>query len=565
MEGAKILLDTYRDQVEQWCWREDWHVHGESAWTLFWKFAQLNQLTAREFAAITTNRTSGRRTAICAKPDVDLRDASVFDVDLLGKILRVGPAKVRRAFLYEILPGSVLRSHDHLRWCVQCLSRGFHSPLFQVRSTRTCPIHEHPLRDTCPSCARQIPYRLNNPFVLKPFHCPHCYADFAPSMSGDRPEILRLRKEHILDLSLLLETYRAADAELVNVSDIDRLFISARKAEIFHIDVDESDVQCRYASFIAQVVHEVAPSLCWHQTGLRFAPIERHVSGCRSTILSDDDEEDLEFDNAHAGANGPTVASQVSLAGIIHTYKAIRRRLWRRELREHQCCVRFAVARLGSRMDSECAVGFCSHALAFIRWRMLWEGCGTPKYLLVPQANDYYGIIGWHLARPCPVPAHWSTPTKAWIARHIFGATCLAAFDEIFKWAESACKTERVVWVRTKSPIDYTCLWAVAGKDRPDQPAVVYLRRSNASTLRIRQIESGPAHWKHQQADIRDVEQSRIDSSGRTQPSSTHHSGLPSPSIYHQRRTHDPSSNPIKCDGLSLFIRLFADSMRRDT
>jgi hypothetical protein len=343
MESAKILLDTYRDQTEQWCWREKWHIHGESAWTLFWKFAHLNQLTARELAAVITNRTSGRRTAICAKPDVDLRDAGVFDLELLGKMFRVPESTLRMAFLYELLPGSVLRSHDHLRWCVQCLYRGFHSPLFQMRLTRACPIHDHPLRDACPSCKRQIPYRLNNLFVLKPFRCPHCDFDFAPQISGDRPEMLQLCREHISSLSLLLKFYRTADADLVNENDADRLFITARKAGIFHVDVDEVDIQCRYASFIIQVVHEVAPGLYRQQRGLRLDPVQRYVSGCWRPILSDDDEELVEFDLDEPDVAGPTVVSRICLAAMIDTYKAIRRRLWQRALNPI-CCNPHGVA-----------------------------------------------------------------------------------------------------------------------------------------------------------------------------------------------------------------------------
>jgi hypothetical protein len=169
--SGKIILDTYQGQIEQWCWRTQWHVHYESIWTLFWKFALLNHITGRELAQLVISRTCGRRTTICAKPDVDLRDASVFDLPLLAEMFRVTLPKIRRAFLFETLPGSALRSRDHLRWCAQCMSRGFHSPLFQMRLTRTCPIHNQPLNEHCQRCERPIPYRLSTAFLAKPFHC----------------------------------------------------------------------------------------------------------------------------------------------------------------------------------------------------------------------------------------------------------------------------------------------------------------------------------------------------------------------------------------------------------
>ena len=507
MGSARILLDTYREQAEQWCWRTGWHIHGESALTLFWKFALLNQLTARELAPLITNRTSGQRSKICVKPDVDLRDASVFDLDQLANMFRIPTSRIRRAFLYEILPGSVLRSHGHLRWCAQCLNHGFHTPLFQMRQTRTCPIHERPLREECPACCRQIPFRLNNPLVLKPFCCPRCGFGLAPAMNQERPELLRLRQEHISNLSLLLQFHRAADADQVDVNDSDRLFISARKAGIFHVNVEEDGIHSRYASFIAHVVDDVAPGLFKKRSGLRPEPVSRYECGCWRPIASDDDDEFADHDCSSADEEEIDTASEVCLSALIDTYKAIRRRLWRQVLRKHQRCIRSAAARMWRRMDGQRTGVFCSQALAFIRWRMLWEGCGTPRYLFAQPALEYYGIIGWHLARPCQVPSHWSTPTKAWISSHIFAATCLAALDEISCWAETVCKTDVVDWTRTKSPIDFTCLWAVAGRDCRDQPATVYLRSSNASRAGVPGTENMAAHRQRHEAAIERLQQ----------------------------------------------------------
>jgi hypothetical protein len=502
MGSARILLDTYRPQAEQWCWRTGWHIHAESALTLFWKFALLNQLTARELAPLITNRTSGQRSKICIKPDVDLRDASVFDLDQLAHMFRIPASRIRRAFLYEVLPGSVLRSHGHVRWCAQCLNHGFHTSLFQMRQTQTCPIHEHRLREECPACCHQIPFRLNNPFVLKPFCCPRCGFDLAPGMHRERPELLRLRQEHISNLSLLLQFHRAADADQVDVNDSDRLFISARKAGIFHVNVEEVGIHSRYASFIAQVVNDVAPGLYRQRSGLRLEPIKRYECGCWRPISSDDDDEYVD-DDCDSGDEVRTVpASAICLSALIDTYKAVRRRLWRQVLRKHQRCVRSAASRMWWHMDGQRTGAFCPQALAFIRWRMLWEGCGTPRYLLARPALEYYGIIGWHLARPCQVPSHWSTPTKAWIGSQIFAATCLAAFDEISCWAETVRRPDVIDWTRSKSPIDYTCLWAVAGRDCCDRPATVYLRSSNASRSSGPETENMAAHWQRHQADV---------------------------------------------------------------
>ncbi|MGX9697642.1 hypothetical protein ACWYXK_11720 [Janthinobacterium lividum] len=65
-------------------------------------------------------------------------------------------------------------------------------------------------------------------------------------------------------------------------------------------------------------------------------------------------------------------------------------------------------------------------------------------YLFARRTKDYYGIIGWHLARPSPAPRHWSTGTKAWISSHIFGSTCLIAFNDMQRWAKEVCRAGTV-------------------------------------------------------------------------------------------------------------------------
>lgn len=80
MRAGQIILDTYMPQPQQWCWRRDWHVKWESAWTLFWKFAYLNQMATSDLARLVISRQCGKRSAILAKPQVDLRDGAVFDI-----------------------------------------------------------------------------------------------------------------------------------------------------------------------------------------------------------------------------------------------------------------------------------------------------------------------------------------------------------------------------------------------------------------------------------------------------------------------------------------------------
>lgn len=133
---------------------------------------------------------------------------------------------------------------------------------------------------------------------------------------------------------------------------------------------------------------------------------------------------------------------------------------------------------------------------------MLWEGCGTPRYLFAKRPTEFFGILGWHLARPSPAPENWSTETKTWIAGHIFSSTCLASLAEISNWAITACKEDVVLWEKKKSSVDYTCLWAVAGRDRRGQPATIYLSREPFGKVSAVPMNRMSEHRRLHEADM---------------------------------------------------------------
>ena len=157
MRPGQILLDTFVPQTQQWCWRRDWHVKWESAWTLFWKFAYLNQLSTSDLAYLVISKQCGKRSAILAKPQVDLRDGSVFDMTVLSSLLRVDLATVRNAFLYNIAPGSVLDSSECLKWCATCMRSGFTVHCFSF----VIPVHARFMGRCCLIVARHAEGRFH--------------------------------------------------------------------------------------------------------------------------------------------------------------------------------------------------------------------------------------------------------------------------------------------------------------------------------------------------------------------------------------------------------------------
>jgi len=270
-----------------------------------------------------------------------------------------------------------------------------------------------------------------------------------------------------------------------------------------HVAFADAELGSHFASFIAQVLQNVAPGRYQKHEGLRFEPIERHRCGCCAKVSWRNDCRPDQDSDAFVTTDGKQLTvSDYCYDSLLDTYKALRRRPWRRVLQRHQRCIASAATQLGRHMRGAHTVGFCPHALAFIQWRMLWEGSGTPLYLLRRQHKELFGILGWHLARPAPSPPHWSAPTKAWITRHLFASAVIDSFDRLVRWAEQVVPTNLVPWEQPTSPVDQNCLWAVAGNDCHDAPAVVYLHAGPRIRFGAPQAVLPGGHWETQQRQI---------------------------------------------------------------
>lgn len=63
----------------------------------------------------------------------------------------------------------------YLRICPLCFEEGYHSPIFQVLSLPTCPIHSVLLTETCCSCGKKLPqYKFSRELFDQPYICHSC-------------------------------------------------------------------------------------------------------------------------------------------------------------------------------------------------------------------------------------------------------------------------------------------------------------------------------------------------------------------------------------------------------
>ncbi|WP_157655818.1 hypothetical protein [Burkholderia ubonensis] len=91
-----ILLETHEStSCGSWCWREDWHIKGQSAFILLAKFQRLNALPFTPLTQYVT-RQDDRVTPL---RQADLRDARQFDVRRIMDMLRLPLEDVAAAFV----------------------------------------------------------------------------------------------------------------------------------------------------------------------------------------------------------------------------------------------------------------------------------------------------------------------------------------------------------------------------------------------------------------------------------------------------------------------------------
>lgn len=503
MKPARIILETPFRIETAWCWRDDWITGYDSAYGLFSKFARLNSMGARELADLFIDRECGQRSAILRAPKVDLRSSGLFDLAAFSKHLRLDREAIGHAFVVERLVNRWRRSSDVLRWCQGCAKHGFHSAAFQLDLISACPFHGQMLRSRCPRCRKEIPYRLAPEVFSEPFCCPSCSFDLAPSLREVRPRALKLRSKDATWIDNLVSLFVFED-EMVPV----RLELNRKRkhlgiGEFAIAHADWRRLESEYTGFVRQVIGVLQSELPGVQHVLPFGTLGVCTKSCAKKTR-------LPLSKARRRHRTPDVpidektSAQVKRAwddkmlASYHVYSGVRRYLWRHVVHTHRACIASAAAHLWWRMDGESTAAFCPVAEAFIRWRMHWESCGTPRYLFSPMRKDPMGLGAW-LASEAPVcPNGWSEEAEQWVSDHVLGTHCMGSFWEFLEKAFANSKRNKIVWDKHSHTGRYTSYWAVAGRDTVQCPIRIYVQvRSPCTTLAPFQwLSAGRKHKK---------------------------------------------------------------------
>ncbi len=471
-EPAKIVVDYGGTSEKTWCWRPTWYSGSESVYSLLAKFGALNALSNRELCELFVERNSyeGVKAARGRPhfPRVDLRAPHSLRLGRLSNLLKLDAAQLQLAFVNHLFPNAAELSSSFLVWCPLCAQRGYHSPAFQLNFFTTCPLHKIELRRGCSRCGATVPYELHATRSWMLFSFWHCGLDHAKGIREPRSTLAiddrssDLLQDHI---------------EMVRFTDRLPTLINACRTLLgrpyLPLVLSKPDVYRRTAAFkqfVSDVLARVTLDRPWGQQELHMlAPVAYFADYLQA-----------QESNAPTKNQKLTQFNDISLARAWLTYRSIRRFLGRHVITGHRHCVSLAMKALWWDLEGERTSAFCPVALAFVRWRMQWEGCRIPSQLDNHQHQRVpYGLLGW-ISGEAPVPSSlWTKQYEAWLNGHVLGCAC---FDSFHGWLLASIDSEKkgqLSW-RLQQHRQFFCRhWAVSGRGTQDEPGLFFVEQTN--------------------------------------------------------------------------------------
>lgn len=311
----------------------------ETAWALGAKLAAVNALSAFEVAAWIGVPAGQAQPLLQVRPP---RSALT-----LGGSVGLPYLRIEQAFLGGALQCLHPLVSEYLRRCPICVRLGYHFIVHQLRVLSTCPLHHVPLREHCSRCATHLPYDLGASKVQGPITCPECAAPLLPVTRGGFPTTVAItgREFGLLERWMAFLRRRAALPAWRNgsvVIDTSRHALTASGHERLSAILPAGSV---WRTLTCQ-------RACWCDDWEHRALAQRYWQ--------------------HANA------------------------LWRQcdppSRRWCRCLLKGDATKTAPN----------AHVLAFLYWRMTWQGCSNPYLLRRGHGLPLYGIAEWQAGQPAP-------------------------------------------------------------------------------------------------------------------------------------------------------------------
>lgn len=304
----------------------------ETAWAWAAKLAAANALSTVEVSALLGLSATIKFSLL---PICVPRAAQT-----MGKKLGFPAHQIRGAFFDGTLGFLRPLVCEQLRLCPACVREGHHFILHQIRSFACCPLHGLRLSAHCFRCGGSLAYALGKSAVLGPINCPSCRMPLLPVSRGGIPEAGMLSDQAQALITRWLAFLRR------------RIMQPTLFEAIGVIDASKVDFTVRRERIQVCIPPKSAKEL-----------IKPSCSG-------------------RSSADAKYRCLEMVFWGYAN-------RLWRRCHQQSRWWYR----RLLKGHHVELAP--TSQMLAFLYWRMAWQGCSNPYLLRRGNCLPMYGIAGW--------------------------------------------------------------------------------------------------------------------------------------------------------------------------
>lgn len=160
-------------------WRKDWIHEFETPWSIFEKLSLANRVSREDILKFFGSEEVKKiKNQIIGNKNKELFYLNGFDEFMMNQIFDVNIKEIRQNTI-QLLTGPLRNQRlpdsswffQHIRWCPECISTGYHSWLHQFKLLDKCAYHNCRLQSNCPICDKQLPFIYSSRYFGSPFEC----------------------------------------------------------------------------------------------------------------------------------------------------------------------------------------------------------------------------------------------------------------------------------------------------------------------------------------------------------------------------------------------------------
>jgi hypothetical protein len=140
-----------------------WLEPYESVLGMLWKFVRANRLSGAavvaQIGAAPTDPYEGLEP-----------NAKQVDCRVVARMLQIRLSSVIAGLTRSQYQGK----RPVFKYCVRCLSSGYHGIIHQAEGRRVCPVHRCAMHEVCRHCRHAFSFWLDAGLLDAPFRCPSC-------------------------------------------------------------------------------------------------------------------------------------------------------------------------------------------------------------------------------------------------------------------------------------------------------------------------------------------------------------------------------------------------------